>query len=64
MTKGAVITAMIAALAIVGVLMSLAHSYADLATATYIFTTEDDEVKYGWCKTNQPQPECKTEYNQ
>ena len=64
MTKGTVIAAMVTALAIAGTMMALAQSYYRIATATYTFTTEDGERKYGWCKTNQPWVECKTEYNQ
>lgn len=64
MTKGIVISAMITALMIVFGLMFMARLYSDYASATYQFTTEDGEVKRGWCKTNQPWPECKTEYNE
>lgn len=64
MTKGTIIAAIITALGIVGLMMTLAYSYYKVATATYTFTTYDGEVKRGWCKTNQPWPECKTEYNE
>lgn len=63
MTKGIVVAAIATALTIVAALMFMTKLYSDYASAIYQFTTEDGEVKHGWCKTNQPWPECKTEYN-
>lgn len=63
MKKSVIISATIIALVITTTLMFLAHQYQKMLVPNYQFTTEAGEVKRGWCKTNQPWSECKSEYN-